>query len=92
MIDRMLAALTTSRGKIPNSRCCWIGTRPSFLDHPFEKLLAGGADYSQVHAARKGKDKPFSLATWRRANPSIDFLPDLKDTIKREAARAKKRP
>ena len=92
MIDRMLAALTTSRGKIPNSRCLWIGTRPSFLDHPFEKLLAGGADYSQVHAARKGKDKPFSLATWRRANPSLIHLPDLRDTIKREAARARKDP
>ena len=90
MIDRMLAALETSRGKIPNSRALWIGTRPAAADHPFEKLLAGGADYSQVHAARKGKDAPFKVATWRRANPSLELLSDLKDTIKREAARARK--
>ena len=89
-IDRMLAALDTSRGKIPDCRMLWIGTRPAHEDHPFEKMLVGGADYRQVHAARKGKDKPFSVKTWRRANPSLEFLPDLKSTIKKEAARAKK--
>ena len=91
-IYRMLAALETSRGKIPESRGLWIGTRAASADHPFEKLLTGGADYSQVHAGRKGKDKPFALGTWRRANPSVDQLPDLKATIKREAARARKDP
>ena len=79
-------------GKIPDCRMLWIGTRPAWEDHPFEKMLTGGADYYQVHAAQKGKHDPFKLATWRRANPSIDALPDLKATIKREAARAKKRP
>ncbi len=89
-IDRMLAALDTSRGKIPECRMLWIGTRPADADHPFEKMLVSGADYRQVHAARKGKDAPFKLATWRRANPSLDALPDLKATLKREAGRAKK--
>ena len=86
----MLAALDTSRGKIPDCRMLWIGTRPAHEDHPFERMLAGGADYRQVHAARKGKDAPFKLATWRRANPSLEYFPDLKATIKKEAARAKK--
>ncbi len=89
-IDRMLAALDTSRGKIPGCRMLWIGTRPASEDHPFEKMLAGGADYRQVHQADKGKHDPFKLASWRRANPSLDYLPDLKATIKKEAARARK--
>ena len=92
VIDRMLAALDTSRGKIPECRMLWIGTRPSFDDHPFSKMLAGGADYRQTHAALKGKDDPFKLASWRKANPSIDALPDLKAAIKAEAARARKDP
>ena len=91
-IDRMLAALDTSRGKIPGCRMLWIGTRPASEDHPFEKMLAGAADYRQVHKADKGKHDPFKLATWRKANPSLEYLPDLKSTIKKEAARAKKDP
>ena len=90
MIDRMLAALDTSRGKIPGCRMLWIGTRPASEDHPFEKMLAGAADYRQVHKADKGKHDPFKLSTWRKANPSLEYLPDLKATIKLEAARAKK--
>ena len=88
--DRMLSALDTSRGKIPGCRMLWIGTRPASEDHPFERMLAGGADYRQVHKADKGKHDPFKLSTWRRANPSLEYLPDLKATIKKEAARAKK--
>ena len=91
-IDRMLAALDTSRGKIPECRMLWIGTRPANEDHPFERMLAGGADYRQVHKADKGRHDPFKLATWRKANPSLEYLPDLKATIKKEAARARKDP
>ena len=57
-IDAMLAALTTSRGKIEGSRAIWIGTRPKSETHPFAKMLAGGVGYSQVHAATE-KDNPF---------------------------------
>ena len=89
-IDRMLAALDTSRGKIPDCRMLWIGTRPASADHRFAKMLAGGADYRQVHACRKGKDLPFKTKSWRKANPSFDAMPDLKATIKLEAARARK--
>ncbi len=68
----------------------WVGTRPAFADHPFQKMLEGGADYRQVHAAQKGKHDPFKLGTWRKANPSIDAFPDLRAAIKAEAARARK--
>ena len=90
MIDRMLAALDTSRGKIPGCRMLWIGTRPATDDHRFAKMLAGGADYRQVHACQKGKDDPFKMKSWRKANPSLDFMPDLRATIKLEAGRARK--
>ncbi len=39
-VDAMLAALGTSRGKIPGSKALLIGTRPSTSDHPFQKALA----------------------------------------------------
>ena len=49
----MLAALTTSRGKIPGSKALWIGTRPSTSDHPFQRALDGtGVGFSLSYAAR----------------------------------------
>ena len=33
-VEPMLAALKTSRGKIPGSKALWLGTRPSAADHP----------------------------------------------------------
>ena len=90
-IDACLAALTTSRGKIPGSRALYLGTRPSSESHPFAQVLAGGVGYAQVHAARP-TDPPFRRSTWRRANPGLDDLPDLEATIRREAARAKRDP
>ena len=90
-IDRMLAALETSKGKIPGSRALWLGTRAATPDHPFERALAGGLEYPQIHAARPD-DPPFQRRTWRRANPGLDELPDLEIAIRREAARAKRDP
>lgn len=55
-VDAMVAALETSRGKIPDSRAIWIGTRPKSDTHPFAKMLAGNAGYSQIHAATEGQD------------------------------------
>ena len=88
LIDRALAALSTSLGKLPDSRMIAIGTRPSSPEHPFEKMLNGGADYFQVHAAREN-DKPFQVRTWKRANPSLDHMPDLRAAIEKEAQRAR---
>ena len=87
-MDRMLAALETSRGKIPGSRAIWIGTRPATPGHPFEKMLTSGPHYRQVHAARPD-DSPFMRRTWLRANPSLPSMPDLEHAIRKEAARAK---
>ena len=89
-VHAMISALETSRGKIPNSRMLWLGTRPASGAHPFERmLLPGGADYRQVHAADP-EENPFRIRSWRRANPGLDRLPDLLAAIKKEAIRAAK--
>ena len=90
LIDRMLAALETSRGKIPDSKMLWLGTRANSPDHPFEAAfkLVG---YAQIHAARAG-DRIFQRRTWKRANPGLDRQPDLEKAIRQEAERAKKDP
>ena len=90
-VDRMIAALTTARGKIPNSKALWLGTRPSRSDHPFEEALKGGVAYSQVYAAGKD-DPPFRKTTWRKANPGLNRLPDLEKVIREEASRARESP
>ena len=56
MIDASLSALETSMGKIPDARMLSLGTRASSPDHPFERMLTGGADYAQVHAAQPDDD------------------------------------
>ena len=86
--DRMLAALRTAAGKQPDSRFVALGTRPSAHDHWFARLLAGGADYAQCHAAGDD-DPPFQRRTWARANPSLAHMPDLERTIRKEAAEAR---
>ena len=89
-ISKMISALETSRGKIPDSRMLWLGTRAASGAHPFEKmLLPGGADYRQVYAA-DADDNPFSIKSWRKANPGLDQMPDLLQAIRSEAARAAK--
>jgi len=87
-IDASLAALSTSMGKIPNARLLAIGTRAASAEHPFERMLAGGSDYSQVHAAGEN-DNPFLVRTWKLANPSLNHMPDLRAAIAKEAKRAK---
>ena len=75
--ERMVAALRTAAGKQPESRFVALGTRPADADLTGSRSCSpGGADYAQTHAARLG-DPPFWKRTWRRANPSLDHLPDL---------------
>ena len=88
---RMIAALRTSLGKLHGARLIALGTRPASSEHWFAKLLAGGADYSQVHAARD-TDSPFHSRTWDRANPSLPHMPTLRAVIRREAEKARKDP
>ena len=86
--EAMLAALRTASGKIPGSRFVALGTRPADPGHWFAKMLDGGAGYAQCHAARPD-DAPFQRATWRRANPSLDHMPDLEAAIRDEAKLAR---
>ncbi|MDE0510024.1 MAG: terminase large subunit [Gammaproteobacteria bacterium] len=89
--ERMLAALRTGLGKQPWSLLIALGTRPDSPEHWFEKMLAGGADYSQCHAANED-DPPFQRRTWLKANPGMRYMPDLEEAIRAEALEAKRDP
>ena len=78
-------------GKIKDARLIALGTRPIGSEHWFSQLLDGGADYSQSHHADRN-DPPLRESTWRKANPSLRYMPTLKAVIKREAQRAKRNP
>ena len=89
--DAMFAALRTSMGKIPGSRMIALGTRPDSNTHQFQKMLNGGAAFAISYHADKD-DNPFSIKTWRKANPSFDSRPSLQKVITREAKDAKADP
>ena len=64
-VGPMLAALRTSRGKIPGSKALWLGTRPGTPEHPFQRALDGhGVGFSLCYAAPKDADpiRPGNLA------------------------------
>ena len=84
----MLAALETGLGKIPNSRMIALGTQPEDVEHWFSGWLTGSADYCQIHAAAES-DPVHHKKTWRRANPSIAYLPSLAQAIARDSGKAK---
>ena len=86
--ERMVAALRTAAGKQPHSRFMALRTRPADETHWFAKMLAGGAQYAQCHAA-KPDDPKFRKRTWAKANPSMRYLPDLEAALRTEAADAK---
>ena len=89
--ERMFSALRTAAGKQPHSRFVALGTRPADAEHWFSKMLAGGADYAQSHAAR-ADDPKYHKRTWAKANPSLAAMPDLLAAIKREAQHARRDP
>ena len=89
--ERMVAALRTAAGKQPHSRFVALGTRPADPEHWFSKMLAGGADCAQCHAARPD-DPKFHKRTWARANPSLAHMPDLVAAIRNEAIQARRDP
>ena len=89
--ERMVAALRTAAGKQPHSRFVSLGTRPADPEHWFSKMLAGGSDYEQCHAAR-ADDPKFHKRTWARANPSLAHMPDLLAAIRTEAKQARQDP
>ena len=85
---RMLAALTTSLGKVPNSRMVALGTMPEDENHWFSTWCAGFADYSQVHQSKPDAN-PFSKTTWKQANPSLMYMPTLEQAIRADSKRAR---
>ena len=88
--DRLYAAVRTGLGKVPGSKLIALGTRPADEAHWFARLLHS-APYAQVHAARPG-DPPFRVATWRKANPSLDHLPSLRVQLEAERVDARRDP
>ena len=91
-LTRMLAALKTSRGKIEGSKMLWLGTRPATPEHPFQRALDGHGTTLQLTYAAPLDAPPFRKATWRRANPGLDLLPDLEEAIRDEARDARVDP
>ena len=89
--ERMVAALRTAAGKQPHSRFVALGTRSADPEHWFAKMLNGGADFAQCHAARDG-DPKFQRRTWAKANPSMRHFPDLEIAIRTESKQAKADP
>ena len=89
-LEAMLAALRTGLGKHDEpGRLVAIGTRPARADHPFERMLQGPG--GTVYAA--DPDDPIGQArTWRKANPSLRYMPGLEARTRQEAAEAKADP
>lgn len=66
---RMLSALRTGLGKIPNARMFTLGTRGDRPDNAWEQSLRI-ADYAQIYSAPM--DAPlFQKRTWKLANPTL---------------------
>lgn len=87
-IDKALAILETSRGKVEDSKAIWIGTRASSPDHPWQVILDTPLGYKQSHHADKNDD-PFDEKVWHKANPSLRHLPDLLKKMRQEAEKAR---
>ncbi len=83
--DRMLAALKTSAGKIPGARLVALGTRSSDPGHWFERMLAGPGALSYSAPEDVALTDP---AGWEAANPSLPYMPHLREVLEREAAEA----
>ena len=91
--ELLAAAIRTALGKRKDARALFIGTRPASDAHFFARLLAEDdpSVYAQVHAA-PWDAPPFRVATWRRANPGLDYgLPDV-EVLRAEARLARRDP
>ena len=90
-VERMFAALRTAAGKIPGNLLLALGTRPEDSEHPFQSGLDSTFDYSYTFTARR-ELSIHNRRTWKQANPSLDFMPELEDKIRREALKTKQDP
>ena len=90
-VEAMFSALRTAAGKIPDNLMLVLGTRPEDAEHPFQRGLDGGFDYAYTFAANR--ELPIGQRrTWKQANPSLDFMPELEAKIRRESLKAKQDP
>jgi len=87
---KMLAAIETAAGKVPGSRRWLIGTKHDDTEHFFSKALRAGADFSMVFSGDvEHWDEPDE---WAAANPSLQWMPDLRLVMESECAKAKADP
>lgn len=91
-VNRMLAALRTGLGKIPNSRMLLLGTRAETNDSAFEEAIRL-ADFSMIYSARQS-DPIFRQSTWYKANPTLrsNGFNDLLALYRKDAQKAKLSP
>lgn len=87
---RMLAAMRTSLGKVSGSKLIALGTRPADSEHWFSRLLES-APYAQCHAT-PADAPPLRVRSLRRANPSYDHLPSLREQLAEEIPDARRDP
>ena len=88
----MLASVRTGLGKVAGGRLIALGTRSADDSHWFSAMLnGGGGRYIQAHQAA-ASDPPCRASTWEKANPSMRFMPALKERIALEASEAKADP
>ena len=78
-------------GKVDGAQAIALGSMPASKDHWFSRWLSGEADYAQVHQAGQD-DPPFTLRTIRKANPSFDHLPALREDLLARRDKAKRFP
>ncbi len=93
--EAMVAALKTARGKIPGAKMIALGTRPAEPDHWYQRMLDGqGVSYAQSHAVPSGTGDAMlgQRGFWRKANPSLGFMPDLEAAIRDEWSTASRDP
>ena len=91
--ESLASAIRTSLGKRRGARAVFIGTRPASDSHFFARLLdeKDPSVYAQVHAAPIDAP-PFTVKSWRLANPGLAHgLPDV-EVLKAEARLAKRDP
>ena len=92
--DALIAAIRTARGKQENERLVCIGTRPEDPTHWFSRMLDAPDDevtWSKSYHADKGDDD-FAVKTLRKANPSYNHIPTLREALRQKILKAKSNP
>lgn len=90
--DAAIQAILSGGGKLGGERVIAISTLPADPSAWFYGAVVGGDwDYAQLHKAEPD-DPPFRRTTWRKANPSLAYRPELMERYVADAARAKVNP